>query len=118
MSLTLSARNTVLPTLFSGTVYVALHSGNPGDTASANELSGGGYARQPATFSIDNSTGTASLVSGVSFTVSGTVTITHISMWSAATGGTAFNRQPLASPVQASGTFTIATGDITVGGPV
>jgi hypothetical protein len=117
MSLTLSARNTILPTLFSGTVYIALHTGNPGDTASANEVSGGGYARQPATFSIDSSTGTAILSGALTFTVDSSLTLTHISMWSAASGGTASNRQPLTSPVQASGTFTIATGDITVGGP-
>lgn len=119
MSLTLSARNSVLPTLFSGTVYIALHAGNPGDSATANEISGGGYARQPATFTVDTSTGTAVLGAGLSFTVGKGVTLTHISMWSAQTGGTAFNRQPLSAPVQVpSGTFTIAAGDINTGGNV
>jgi hypothetical protein len=119
MSLTLSARNTVLPTLFAGTVYIALHNGNPSDSATANELSGGGYARQPATFNVDSGTGTAILGAGLTFTVGSSVTLTHISMWSAATGGAAFNRQPLTAPVQVtSGTFTIAAGDITTGGNV
>ena len=117
MSLTLSARNTILPTLFSGTVYIALHTGNPGDSGSANEVSGGGYARQPATFTIDPSTGTVALSAGLNFTVGSTMTLTHISIWSAVSGGTASNRQPLTAPVEvSSGTFTIAAGDITVGG--
>lgn len=118
MSLTLSARNSILPSLFSGTVYVALHTGSPGDTGSGNELATSGYARQAATFSVNTSTGTASLVAAVNFNVSATVTLTHISIWSAATGGSASTSQPLLAPVQVtSGTFTIAAGDITVGGP-
>lgn len=119
MSLTLSARNSVLPTLFAGTVYVALHAGNPGDSATSNEISGGGYARQPASFNIDTGTGTAILGAGLTFSVGSNFTLTHISMWSAASGGSAFNKQPLTAPVQvSSGTFTIAAGDITTGGNV
>jgi hypothetical protein len=117
MSLTLSARNTILPTLFPGTVYIALHTGNPGDTGSANELVDSSYARQPATFTIDSGTGTAALAAAIDFSIATTVTLTHISIWSAATGGTASNRQPLTAPVDvSSGTFTIAAGDITIGG--
>ena len=119
MSLTLSARNSVLPSLFAGTVYIALHSGNPGDSATANELSDGSYERQPATFNVDSGTGTAILGAGLTFAVGSTVTLTHISMWSSASGGAAFNRQPLTAPVQvSSGTFTIAEGDIITGGNV
>lgn len=117
MSLTLSARNSILPGLYSGTVYVALHTDNPGDSGSADELSTSGYTRQPATFNVDTGTGTASLAAALNFNISSTVTLTHISIWSAATGGAASTRQPLLAPVVvSSGTFTIAAGDITIGG--
>ena len=117
MSLTLSARNTVLPLLLSGTVYIALHTGNPGDDASANQVADGSYARQPATFSINTGTGTAISNETLNFSFSGSATVTHVSMWSAATGGAAVERQSLSAPVDVtSGTFTIAAGDITLGG--
>jgi hypothetical protein len=117
MSLTLSARNSILPSLYSGTVYVALHTGNPGDSGSANELTTSGYTRQAATFTVNTTTGTAALVAALNFNISSTVTLTHISIWSAASGGSASTRQPLLAPVQvSSGTFTIAAGDITIGG--
>lgn len=117
MSLTLSARNTILPTLVGGTVYIALHTAAPGDAGSANELVDSSYARQAATFTIDSGTGTASLAATLNFSLSAAATITHISMWSAATGGTASEQQSLTAPVAvSSGTFTIAAGDITLGG--
>lgn len=117
MSLTLSARNTVLPLLLSGTVYIALHTANPGDTAAANEVTDASYARQAATFSVNTGTGTAISNETLNFHFAAAATVTHVSMWSAATGGTATERQPLSAPVDVtSGTFTIAAGDITLGG--
>lgn len=117
MSLTLSARNTILPVLLPGTVYIGLHTGNPGDTAAANEVASGSYSRQAATFTINTGTGTAISNETLNFNLSAAMTITHISMWSAATGGTALEKQPLSAPVAVtSGTFTIAAGDITLGG--
>jgi hypothetical protein len=117
MSLTLSARNSILPTLVGGTVYIGLHSANPGDTGAASEVSGGGYNRQAATFTLNTTTGTAILAAGLSFSVTASTTLTHITMWPASTGGNAFERQALTAPVTVtSGTFTIAAGDITLGG--
>lgn len=117
MSLTLSARNTILPNLYGGTVYVALHTGNPGDTGSDNELNDSSYDRQPATFTIDTGSGVATLAAGLDFSIASDVTLTHISIWSAETGGAASTRQPLTAPIEVtSGTFTIAAGDITIGG--
>ena len=118
MSLTLSARNSILPSLLSGTVYIALHTGAPGDSATANEVTDGSYSRKPATFSINAATGTAILDAAITFSLSSTLTLTHISIWSAASGGNASNSQPLTAPTQvASGSFTIAAGGITIGGP-
>lgn len=117
MGLTLSARNTVLPILLPGTVYIALHTSNPGDTATASEVVDASYARQAATFTINTGTGTAATSAALTYTLAASHTITHISMWSAATGGTAVESQPLTAPVNVTGgTFIIAAGNITLGG--
>lgn len=117
MSLTLSARNTILPLILPGTVYVALHTSNPGDTASANEVSDSSYARQPATFTINTDSGLAVSNETLTFSLAASHTITHISLWSAATGGTAVESQTLTSAVSVTdGTFIIGAGNITLGG--
>lgn len=117
MSLTLSARNTVLPIILPGTVYIALHTSNPGDTASANEVADGSYVRQPVTFTIDTGTGTAVSDDTLTYELAATHTITHISIWSSASGGTAVESQPLTVPVTVTnGSFIIAAGNITLGG--
>jgi len=117
MSLTLAGRNIALPTLLPGTLYIALHTGNPGDAGSANQLADGSYTRQPTAFAVNTSTGTAASSSALNFTLSATATLTHISIWTAASGGTCVSSQPLTAPVSASaGTFTIAAGDINLGG--
>jgi hypothetical protein len=68
------------------TVYVSLHSTpGPGDTG-ANELSTGGYARQPVTFDTAASGATAN--SGtVTYTNMPASTVTHFGVWDAATTG-------------------------------
>lgn len=65
--------------------YVSLHTADPGTTGT-NEVSGGGYARAPLSWvpgPVDGQvTGTATV------TVASGVAVTHVGVWSAASGGT------------------------------
>lgn len=70
-------------------VYVSLHTGNPG-TSGANEVSGNGYARQSAAFTNSGSNPTVAANNGVIQFPQATGswgTITHFGIWSAASGG-------------------------------
>lgn len=67
------------------TVYVSLHTGDPGQTG-ANEVSGGSYARQAAAWSAASG-GSIANSGALSFTMPAS-TITHWGVWSAASGGT------------------------------
>lgn len=119
MSLTLAGRNQVLPSLLTGTLYVALHSADPGDAGTNNELTDGNYTRQAVAFSVDSATGLASNTSALSFpTLAGAAMVTHISIKTAATDGTTLVRQPLAAgqSFNAAGVPSFAAGAITVGG--
>ena len=70
------------------TRYLALHTGDPGETGASNELSGSGYARQAVTFGAASS-GSASNTSTHTFTASGGNfgVVTHFSIWDALTTG-------------------------------
>lgn len=119
MSLTLAGRNQVLPGLLSGTLYVALHSADPGDAGTTNELSDGNYTRQAVTFTVDSATGLASNAGALSFpALASAATVTHISIKTATAGGTTLVRQPLAAgqSFSAAGVPSFAAGAITVGG--
>ena len=66
--------------------YIGLHTGNPGTTG-ANEATGGGYARQPITWATGDASDGVKTATQVAISVPAG-TYTHVSLWSAATGGT------------------------------
>lgn len=66
--------------------HVSLHSGAPGQTG-ASELSGGGYARAPASFAAAVN-GVRALSADVTLTVPAGATVNHVGYWTALTGGT------------------------------
>lgn len=68
--------------------YVALHTGDPTDSGSSNELSGYGYARQAATFAAASS-GASSTTGAITFTAAGGNwgAIGYCSIWDASTSG-------------------------------
>jgi len=71
------------------TVYISLHTGDPGTTG-ANEVTGGSYARESAAFSQASSNPTTASNSGaVQFTQATGAwgTVTHFGIWSAASSG-------------------------------
>lgn len=95
------------------TLYVSLHTADPGATG-ASEVSGGSYARQAVTFAAPSG-GTASNSGVLNFTGMPAVTVTHISLWDAASAGTFHQSGALTSSVVvASGnTLQFAAGAIT-----
>lgn len=73
------------------TVYVSLHTADPTDAASANELpTSNGYARQSCAFDAPGATdGTTQNTSAVTFSASGGAwsAVTHFGIYDASTGG-------------------------------
>lgn len=84
-ALTNHGEDLALDTLLSGTLYIALHTGPPGEDADQNEVTtaqDADYARQSCTFAAG--TGPRTLSAPVSWTVdsaSDEYTVTHISVW-------------------------------------
>ena len=88
------------------TVYVALHTSDPTAAASpATEVSASWYARQSCAFAAQTTAGQTSNSGTLTFSgVTGSsLTITHFSVWDAATLGNMLNYAPLS----ASKTFAI-----------
>lgn len=84
-------------------LYLALHTGDPGEAGSANEVGAvGGYVRKAITF-------TAGYLNTaeVSWTAAGAGlgTITHVSLWDASSGGNCWRKGAMAA------SKTIADGD-------
>ena len=73
------------------TVYVSLHTADPGNTG-ASEISGGGYARQgPITFANAGSNPTVASNSAILTYPAATAswgTVSYFGIWTAASGGT------------------------------
>lgn len=76
------------------TVYVALHTADPGETGATGEVSGNAYARVAVTNNVTNwpaaSNGAKSNGTAINFptpTPSGWGTVTHWSIWDAVSGG-------------------------------
>ena len=94
----------------SGPVYLALYTSNPTANDTGTEVSGGGYARQPITFSAPALEGGKQTIKNdakVEFPVAegDWGTITHVGIRDAAAGGNLIAFAALASP------RTIQTGD-------
>lgn len=94
--------------------HVQIHIGTPGEDGTANPAANNG--RQPVTFG-PASGGTVSNQTAVSWTsVAANETYTHVTVWSASTGGTPLLYGLLTQPrtVTAGDTFTIPAGSLTV----
>lgn len=89
MSVSDTTENTILDDIFNGASdpWIALHTGNPGETG-ANEVTGGSYGRQQVAF--DPASGGSVQNSGqVDFTgIANGTTIVAWSAWTASSGGT------------------------------
>lgn len=101
----------------SGTFYIALHTADPGDATGANEVAAAGYARAAVTLTVAGAVAATAADAAFANQTSGAdITITHASIWDAATGGDYLAAGPLsaARTYPNGGGFTIATGDFTV----
>lgn len=85
---TTTGKNTLLDNGLPATIYAALHSGAPGATGADNELSGGSpaYARKAVSFGAA-AAGARALSAAVLFDVPAGATVSYMSLWTAATGG-------------------------------
>lgn len=92
--------------------FAALHTADP-EPAGANEVTGGGYARQAITW--DPATGAVAGLNGtLAFTGPASSAATHLGLWSAVTAGTYRGSAALTGDqtFNASGQYTVT--DITV----
>lgn len=93
--------------------FCKLHLGSPGSAGTSNAAAE--TTRQQATFGSAASAGAISNTAAVTWTnVSTTETITHISFWTASSGGTFLGSDDLPSSkaLTAGDTLTIAIGDL------
>jgi hypothetical protein len=106
MSLSVYARNKILDNMLRGVafdptpVYISLHTGDPGVTG-ANEVTGGTYVRQASSSSNWSAAASAqsSNISSISFSgLTPALTITHVGMWDAVSGGNFLNGGALTAP--------------------
>jgi hypothetical protein len=99
------------------TVYVALFTSDPTDAGTGTEVSGGGYARQSATFAAASS-GSASTDATVTFpTATGNFgTVTHVAIFDAVTTGNMLFHGAVTTSktIETGDTFQISTGNLTI----
>lgn len=97
------------------TPRLALFTSDPTDAGSGAEVTGGSYARQTAAFATP-SNGVAANSADVSFVNMPAVTVTHVGVFDAASGGNLLYHGPLqtARTLTAGDTFTVRAGDLTV----
>jgi hypothetical protein len=96
--------------------YVKLHTGDPG-SAGANNAAGN-TTRQAATFSAASSGSITTSADIVWTNVSTTETYSHVSFWTASSGGTYLGNAALTASkaVTAGDNFRIAAGSLTLSG--
>lgn len=96
------------------TIYVSLHTADPGDNG-ANEVSGGGYARQAVTLAAAANKATSN-TTVIEFTNMPAVTITHCAIWDASTGGNVLMYGALtqSKTVNAGDTVRFNVGDLDI----
>lgn len=120
-----ATKNQMLDALVGRTTYTAnagfyckLHTGSPGSAGTTNAATE--TTRQAVTFGSAAASGSISNTAAVTWTsVSTTETVTHISFWTASSGGTFQGADDLPSSVAltAGNNLTIAIGDLTLSLP-
>lgn len=87
--------------------HVSLHTADPG-TSGTSEVTGGSpaYARKAATWAVGTVDGVVTVT--VTFDVPGSVTVTHVGLWDALSGGNFLDKVAVTSQAFASqGTFQV-----------
>lgn len=96
-------------------LYIRLHVGDPGSAATANTSSNS--TRSQATFAAASSGAIALTGTNPSWSMTGTETISHISVWDASTGGNFLWSAALsvAKSVQSGDTLTLTSCGLSLG---
>lgn len=100
-----------------GFLYASLHTGDPTDTAVANEVSGGSYARKAPTWGSPTSpAGTIATTADLTWTSMPATTITNVGLWDAITSGHLWwsGNLGIAQGIGAGGTFKLYAGNLIV----
>lgn len=94
--------------------YVSLHTADPGENG-ANEVAGGGYARQQAAFAAA-AVGATTNEDDIDFSNMPAKTMTHVGIWDALAGGNFLWGGALATPrtTDAGDVFRLFVGDLNV----
>lgn len=98
-------------------VYIALYTTDPTDADAGTEVTGGTYARQPATFTAPTD-GTTTLSTNVTFpqATAGWGTVTHIGIRDAVSGGNLLYHTPMttARAILTGDTLAFLSGQIPI----
>lgn len=107
-----TAKNIMLDALAAVMLRVALHTGDPGAAnTAANEVTGGGYARQAIAWNAASGGTVDDSTNGVVFSVPASTTISWISFWNTA-GTVRYLKKDVTDEVfAAAGTYTLTDVD-------
>lgn len=113
MALTNAAKNAMLDHLGTLVLYLSAHTADPGTSGTA-EVSGGSYARKAVSWAAAASS--AKAMSGtVTINIPASTTVGWVGLWSAATGGTFYGSDDVASEAfGAAGTMTVDTATLSL----
>lgn len=107
-----AAKHIKLAALVAAATHVQLHTGSPGAAGGANIATGSGATRQPLSWGTPSG-GQVVTSAGFSWSVVAG-TYTHISLWTALTGGTFLGSDDLPVPQVFSGAGTLPVASLTL----
>ncbi len=109
-----TAEDVALTAVTSSTLYISLHSTDPGTTG-ASEIAGGSYARIAVTWA-SAAAGSIANSNTLTINVPTSTTVAYFGLWSAQTAGTYYVGGALSSSqtFNTAGTFTINTGGLSL----
>jgi len=96
--------------------YLALFTSDPQDDASGTEVSGGGYARQSASFTVSGDTASTSANIEFPTATASYGTVTHVGVFDASTGGNLIAHAALTASkaIDTGDVFRVPAGDYDV----
>ena len=97
-----------------GTLYVGLFTAAPSDTGGGTEVSGGGYARQSAAFTVSGNEATNSASIEYPTATASYGTVTHVGIFDAASAGDMLCRVQFGSIVKEAADSLVINWDLTL----
>ena len=96
--------------------YLGLHTSNPDEDDSGTEVSGGGYARQSASFSVSGNTATTSAAIEYPTATANYGTVTHVGVYDASSAGNLIAYAALSSSktIETGDVFRVPAGDLDI----